>query len=201
VLLKRKEVTSIKVLPRGTGSRAVYIIEARNRQERKDIRERFENIADVSEVRQLSEGCMMAFAVQARHDASGLSEVEQILKRNFAFSIMDRPLSDTIYGVIQDLCAETGSRLCRMPRCGICGGVEPFPTEVQMLDGEGRKVMDVYYCSRCVASQANRDDKQFLIDLLSSDRRDFSAIRKAKLVRRAARRERAKAEHLYAIAG
>lgn len=189
MLLRKKEVSSIMVQPQSVGIRAVYIVEARNRQERKEIKDLFDNIQEVYEVRQLSEGTVMAYAVQVTGDPSGLTEIEQILKANFAFSILERSFNETIYAVVQDLCADTASRLCRTPRCGICSRLEPFPTKVSMLDGEGHPVMEVHYCARCVAMQANRNEKQALVDLLSNDRRDFSAIRDAKLVKRGLHRQ------------
>lgn len=187
--LKRKEVAGLMLQPQVTGVRAVYIVEARNRQERKEIRELFDNIAEVYPVLPLSEGVIMSYVIQVDGDTSAISEVEQILKTNYAFCVLERSFNDTIYQVIQDLCMETNSRLCRIPHCGICGRLEPFPTKVSMLDENNLPVMEVHYCSRCVATQANRNEKQALVDLLSHDRRNFSAIREAKLVKRSNRRK------------
>jgi hypothetical protein len=203
MLLKQKEVSSIVVEPQSVGIRAVYIVEARNRQERKEIRDLFENIREVYEVRQLSDGTIMSYTVQITGDPSVLSEIENILKANFVFSILERSFNDTIYMVIQDLCADTGSRLCRIPRCGICGKLEPFPTRVNMLDDKNNPVMNANYCGRCVASLANRSEKKVIVDLLSNDRRNFSAIREVKLVKRGYQRkeaERPSATHTYRIA-
>ncbi len=191
MLIKRKEVSSIMVQPQSTGIRAVYIVEARNRQERKEIRDLFDHIRDVYEVIQLSEGTIMSYAVQVMDNPSILGEVERVLKASFAFSILERSFNDTIYAVVQDLCADTNSRLCRVPRCGICGQLEPFPTRIHMLDGEGHSVMEACYCGRCVASQESRSEKQALVDLLTHDRRNFSAIRDAKLVKRGPHRRAA----------
>jgi hypothetical protein len=69
-----------------------------------------------------------------------------------------------------------------VPRCGICNEREPFPTRVTMRDEVGQGIIEACYCARCAAQQADPNDKQFLVGLLSADRRDFPAIRSADLV-------------------
>lgn len=181
-LLRRKAVSKILLKPTTPGERAVFIAEAREPADRRKVRELFETVGELAEVAPLSDGEIMAYAVQVRGDASLFAKIEAVLKEEFLFSIVERSFTDVTYHLIQSLCEESESRLCPVPHCGICGQADPFPTRVTMRDEKDRDVIEACYCSRCAAEQAHPDRERFLVDLLAADRRDFRGIREARLV-------------------
>jgi hypothetical protein len=69
-----------------------------------------------------------------------------------------------------------------VPRCGICNQPEPFPTRITLRDQTGRGIIEACYCAPCAAQRADPDEKEFVVGLLSADRRDFRGIRNAALV-------------------
>jgi hypothetical protein len=181
-LLRRKAVSKILLKPTTPGERAVFIVEAREAAERRKVRELFQAVAELAEVAPLSDGEMMAYAVQVRGDTSLFSKIESVLKEEFLFSIVERSFTDVTHHLIASLCEESESQLCSVPQCGICGQADPFPTRVTMKDAQERDLIETSYCSRCAAAQAHPRGEQFLVDLLTADRRDFRGIREAQLV-------------------
>lgn len=188
---RRREVARITVQPPRAGSRAVFMVEADGKRERRQVQQLFETVAELADVVQLSDGQIMAYAVQVRDDVSLFSKVEWLLKSQFAFSIVERSFSEITYRLIESLCEESDSRLVKLPHCGICDAVDPFPTRVTMRDESDEEVVEAVYCGPCTAQNEDRDRKRALVELLAADRRNFEAIREARLVhtRRAARRD------------
>jgi hypothetical protein len=182
ILVRRKAVSKILLRPTVPGHRAVFLVEAQEPRDRQKVRELFAAIGEMADVVQLSDGEMMAYAVQVREEATLFAKIESVLKEEFAFSIVERSFTEITYHLVQSLCEESNSRLRPVPRCGICGEADPFPTRVQMLDDQDRGVIEAHYCSRCAAQQADPSDQKFLTDLLAADRRDFRAIQDARLV-------------------
>jgi hypothetical protein len=186
--LRRKEVSSIVLRASEPGSRAVFLVEARGAAEQRKVRELFEALAELAEVAPLCEGLMMAYAVQLHADACGcppgslFNKIEAALKDEFAFSLVERSFNDVIYHLVASLCEDSGGEMQPVPRCGICNEPEPFPTRITMRDDTGRGIIEACYCSRCTAQQADPSDRQFLVGLLSADRRGFHGIREADLV-------------------
>jgi len=180
--LRRKAVSKILLKPTTPGDRAVFIVEARERSDRRKVVELFETVAELAEVAPISSGEIMAYAVQVRGDNSLFGKIESVLKEEFCFSIVERSFTDVTYHLIQSLCEESESRLCPVPQCDICAHADPFPTRVTMQDEKDRDLLEAHYCSRCAAEQAHPSREQFLVDLLTADRRDFGAIRDARLV-------------------
>jgi hypothetical protein len=180
--LRRKAVSKILLKPTTPGDRAVFIVEARDAADRRKVDELFETVAELAEVAPVSRGEITAFAVQVRGDNTLFAKIETVLKEEFTFSIVERSFTDVTYHLIQSLCEESESRLCPVPHCDICDQADPFPTRVTMRDEKDRDVIEGHYCSRCAAEQAHPSREQFLVDLLAADRRDFGAIRDARLV-------------------
>lgn len=181
-LLRRKAVSKILLKPTTPGDRAVFIVEAREPADRRKVRELFETVTELAEVLPVSDGEITAYAVQVRGDSSLLAKIESIVKEEFLFSIVERSFTDVTYHLIRSLCDESESHLCPVPQCDICAQVDPFPTQVTMRDEKDRDVIEAHYCARCAAQQAHPSREQFLVDLLAADRRDFGAIRDARLV-------------------
>jgi hypothetical protein len=182
ILVRRKAVSKILLRPTIPGHRAVFLVETQAPGDRQKVRELFQAIGEIADVLQLSDGEIMAYAVQVRDEATLFAKIETVLKEEFAFSIVERSFTEITYHLVQSLCRESESRLRPVPRCGICGEVDPFPTRVQMLDDQDRGVIETHYCARCAAQQADPSDQKFLTELLAADRRDFRAIRTARLV-------------------
>jgi hypothetical protein len=182
-LWRSKEVARITVRAPAAGSRAVFLVEADGRRERRQVRELFETVAELADVTPLAEGQIMAYAVQVRGDTSLFAKIEWLLKSQFAFSVVERSFSEITYRLIESLCQESESRILRVPRCGICDAADPFPTRVTMRDEQDEAIVEATYCGPCAARQADRDRKKALIELLAADRRNFAAIRQARLVR------------------
>src|SRR5947209_4156468 len=182
-LLRQKEVSKIVVRPPSTGSRAVFMVETEGRRERRQMQDLFGTVGELADVVQLSEGQITAYAIQVRGDTSLVSKVEWLLKSQFAFSIVERSFSEITYRLIESLCGESESRILPLPRCGICDAVDPFPIRVTMRDERDQEVLEASYCGPCAARQADQDHKKMLVELLAADRRNFAAIRSARLIK------------------
>src|SRR5437764_82227 len=182
VFLPRKEVSRIILQPTSPGNRAVFLVEAQDRREQQKIRQMFDTLAELAEVAQLADGAIMAYAVQLRGDVTLFAKIEEVLKEEFAFSVVDRSFSDVTYHLVESLCEDSGGRLFKQPRCGICNQVDPFPTRVKMLDENGGDVLEASYCAHCASQQADANNQKFLVDLLAADRRNITGIREARLV-------------------
>lgn len=181
-LLRRKAVSKILLKPTTPGDRAVFIVEAREPADRRKLRELFETVAELAEVAPVSDGEITAYAVQVRGDTTLFGKIETVLKEEFLFSIVERSFTDVTYHLIRSLCEDSESHLCTVPQCDICSQADPFPTQVTLRDEKDRDMIEAHYCARCAAEQAHPNRQQFLVDLLAADRRDFRAIKDARLV-------------------
>jgi hypothetical protein len=198
MMLRRKEVSSVVLRPMTPGCRAVFLVEVRSPEERRKVQELFSALAELGEVAPLCDGPMMAYAVQLRAEGNGVSptqkvpdsgspnrfftKIEAVLKEEFAFSLVEQSFNEVVYQLVESLCEDSGGEMHAVPRCGICNEPEPFPTRVTMRDATGRGIIEACYCARCAAQQADPSDKQFLVGLLSADRRDFRVIREVELI-------------------
>src|SRR5207245_11336631 len=142
LFLRRKEVSRIILKPTSPGNRAVFLVEAQDPRDQKKVRQIFETLAELTEVAPLADGAIMAYAVQLRGDVTLFAKIEEVLKEEFAFSVVDRSFSDITYHLVESLCEDSGGRLFKQPRCGICNQVDPFPTRVRMLDENGADVLE-----------------------------------------------------------
>jgi hypothetical protein len=186
-----RNVSQISLEPGPGGIVAVYLVETGSEEETRSLRKLFAELEPHINVAQLSKGRLVSYAVQAR-DSSMLDELESALKNNYTFVLIQRSFDAVIYRVVKELCADTGSRLLSIPHCNICGRPDPFPdTVVTLADELGTRVMSRSYCTTCTASLVARTNKDFVLSLLSADRRDFGEIERSELIR-----SRARSQHL-----
>lgn len=203
-----KTVRQISLDPQPQGTRAVYLVEARNESEASEVSDLFTDLEPELRIRQLSSGKLVTYAVKASQDQQdALGELEMALKRNFGFVILHRSFDALIYKIVEELCEDTGSRLISVPRCDICGKIEPFPdTVVSLADQVGETIVSGSYCRSCTAASSARSNKEFLLSLLQADTRDFSGIEGLQLIRARSResikfRIQSRAEHSCAANG
>lgn len=183
--------SEVTVNQRPQGLRAVYLVEVSDAEEERTLSELLADLESCIQLRQLSTGKLVSYAVQV-HDSesSVLSEIERQLKGNYGFVITQRSFDEIIYRIITDLCADTSSKLLPVPRCCICGRIEPFPSVTATLSDEhGQVRLCRDYCASCAASAAATSSKEFLKSLLASDRRRIRGIESAQPIRRRSRNE------------
>lgn len=183
-------ISEIRVDPQPSGLRAVYMIETRSSDEVRDIQNLFLELEVRMQVKQLSKGKLLSYTVQADgSDAALLDEVDDILKANYGFVVMHRSFDDLIYRIVKELSNDTDSKVLPLPHCNICGKVEPFPnTVISLTDEDGEVRLSRAYCGKCTAEAAAPSNKEFVRLLLSADKRDFSILERAELVRHPSRK-------------
>ena len=186
-----KMVRQILASPKPAGIKAVYLVEAQDERQASDVRNVFQEFEPLIEVRQLSKGLLVSYAVQLHsEDQSILDEIDAVLKQNFGFVVMQRSFDELIYRVVTELCDDTESKLLPIPECHICGKLDPFPDMVVKLASEnGELVMTRTYCGSCTAGTTAKSNKQFVLSLLSADKRDFGELSQAELVRQGVGKE------------
>lgn len=189
--VKEGSYSEVCVDPRPTGVRAVYLVETRSPEEAQEIKALFADLEDRIQVRQLCTGKLVSYAVQT-HDSDTclLDEVEALLKSTYSFVVTQRSFDEITYRIVRELCADTGSKLLTIPRCHICGRIDPFPSIVVSLsDAQGRVRVSRNYCASCAAGTTATSHKEFVRSLLASDKRSFRSIERAELVRRSSSRQ------------
>ncbi|HOM81859.1 MAG TPA: hypothetical protein PLU39_18600 [Armatimonadota bacterium] len=165
-----------------SGITAVYIVEVRNRQEIREVKELFSSLAPEFEVYQLAEGTITAYAVHvADEEVAVLEEIELALKENYRFSISERSSRKTIYDVVHDLCESSDSILRPVPTCGICLMPEPFPTTVTFVDAHGQRLAEGCYCAACIESMGSVSDRELTTRLLAADRTGLAPLGRLRL--------------------
>lgn len=184
-------VSEIRIDPQPSGLRAVYLVEIRSPEEAREVGTLFSELESRVQVRQLCRGKLVSFAVQAHEsDAQLLDEIEDVLKTNYGFVVTQRSFDEVIYRIVSELCLDTGSKLLPMPSCNICGKVDPFPsTVISLSDEDGSVLASRSYCARCTAEASAPNNKDFVLSLLAADKRDFSKIEQAELVRHPSRKQ------------
>jgi hypothetical protein len=186
-----KMVRQISADPKPAGVKAVYLVETQNEREAADVQKVFEEFEPHIEIRQLTRGRLVSYAVQLHSDdQSLLDEIDAVLKGNFGFVVMQRSFDDLIYRVVTELCRDTESKLLPIPECHICGRSDPFPDMVvNLASEEGELVLSRNYCGTCTAGTMAKSNKQFVLSLLSADKTDFGELSHAELVRLRAGKE------------
>lgn len=138
------------VEPGSTGLRAIYLVETRYEMEAREIEKLFGELEKQAQVRQLCDGRLVSYVVQAgRSDAALLEEIEEALKSSYSFVVTQGSFDEVIYRVVRELCEDTGSTMIPAPECDVCGKPEPFPTTVNALDERGRLVSSRSCCAGC----------------------------------------------------
>lgn len=200
-------VSQICVEPRPEGLRAVYLVETRDDNQATDLSRLFGDFEPALESIQLSNGKLVAYAVQLHgHDQSLLEEIETFLKKNFGFVILHRSFDPLIYDIVRELSKDSGSALTPISKCDICGKYDPFPaTMVSFLDSQDTNLTTRTYCATCTAESSGRSNKAFLKALLEADRGGYGPLCNMGLVRsrstkkRMAFRIKADAEQQFAV--
>jgi hypothetical protein len=184
-------VSQISLDPQPQGTNVVYLVDTRNEQEAREISRLFEELKTHLQIRQLTRGKMMSYAVQVQGvDGSMLNELEALLKNKYVFVVMHRSFDPVIYRVVRELASDTGSKLLPIPHCNICGKPEPFPEVViNLADQEGETLSSRTYCSTCTAGSTAKSTKDFVISLLAADQTEFSSLSKEQLVRSRTRKQ------------
>jgi len=190
---KRQDIETISEIlvdPRPQGLSAVFMVETRSAAEASQLAGMFSELAASLQVRQLSRGKLVSYAVQAdESDAALLEEIEDILKRDYAFVLTQHSFDDLIYCILTELCRDTRSRLIPVPKCNICGKQDPFPgLVVNLSDQQGAVLLSRNYCSNCAAGACAPSNKEFVKSLLAADERDFGRLERAELIRRPSRK-------------
>ncbi len=189
-----EKVSEIVIDPKPGGSRAVFLVETRNSEETREVMNFFSDISDYLQVLPMSKGSLLSFAVQVQEgDQKMLDEIRAKLASRYGFVALHRSFDALIYNILTELCNDTGSKLLPVPKCDICGKVDPFPETIVNLAGEdGTPVASRKYCSTCTAQHSATNNKDFVISLLSADRKDFSRLAQRKLIRTPTRKQRIK---------
>ncbi len=184
-------VSEIWLKPRPAGLRAVFLVETRSRADRREVEELFRELTAHVEVRQLSQGRLMSYIVQAGEAGLRiLDTIEDVLRESFEFVAVHRSFEPGVLRMVRDLCRDTKSKLIPIPRCNICGKPEPFPrTVVSLRDGAKKPLTDRTYCARCSAEAEASSNKGFIKVLLGADERDFGGLERAEMQRRRSGRE------------
>ena len=135
---------------------AVFFAEPRNTVERDDLARYAAGLAQVGQVRLLSEGPLVSYLVRLDVSALPLLDgLEITLKRDFAFGRVEIPLQDFVLDVIKDLVQATGSESIPFDTCGVCGAVDRFGAPVMMLDEDGEiHPSEKAYCTACARNMA-----------------------------------------------
>lgn len=181
----RDSVSEVSIDPQPSGLRAVFLVETRSEYEADAIKGLFAELSQRVQVRKLCEGKLLSFVLQAEpSDSELIDELEQILRRECGFVVSQRSFDEMIHGIVLELARDTGSRVVEVPRCDICGKVEPFPSTIANLAGEGGELLESRcYCQKCTADAAAPSNKKFLLSLLEADTQDFGMLREAELER------------------
>lgn len=184
-------IREICVDPQPNGLRAVYLVETRSSEEEQEVENIFSALESQLEVRQLTKGKLVSFVVQAHEsDAEIIDEIEDVLKKSYVFVVTQRSFDELICRIINELSRQTDSKVLPIPKCNICGKVEPFPSTVVNLSGEdGSVLVSRNYCACCTAEACAPNNKDFIKSLLAADKRNFGKIERAQLVRHRSRKQ------------
>ena len=170
---QRPVVSQICYFPAYPGARAVFLAEARNRKEMRQIQELFDMVGQLAEVVPISHGTVMSYAVQVHDDTSLFGKIEWLLKTQFTFSLVERSFSEVTLQLVHSLCKDSETQLIELPECGICEAVDPFPTRATVqLSGKDDPV-HLAYCARCAARHAEEEPARLIRGLVQHDRHRY----------------------------
>jgi hypothetical protein len=168
---RQRKVSRVFFYPAQTGSRAVFLAEARSRKEIRQVRELFDMVGQLAQVVPVSHGTVMSYAVQLQGDASLFTKVEWLLKTQFTFSLVERNFTDITFHLVRSLCEDSNTQMADLPECGICQSTDPFATRATLEWTDGSEASHLAYCARCTAALADQDPQQLVRNLLKRDRR------------------------------
>ena len=97
---RTQTVSHISLAPQPRGLRAVYLVEARDDREAKEVSDLFASLGQALQARQLSSGRLVSYAVKTLRDGHRLlSDLEQALRSSFGFVILHRSFDEIIYRI------------------------------------------------------------------------------------------------------
>jgi hypothetical protein len=162
--------SKVYYFPSPPGHRAVFMAEARNRKETRQIRELFDMVGQLAQVVPISHGVVMTYAVQVQDDTSLFGKIEWLLKTQFTFSLVERNFSQVTFALVRSLCEDSNTQMIDLPHCGICAAADPFPVRAT-LEWEEEEPLHLAYCGPCSSQLAEEDPQLFIRKLLLKDRR------------------------------
>lgn len=161
---RQLEAECVEFRPGGSGDRAFFLAEARNAKEERTLSEIFASLAPFGDVVPLAQGPVMSYAVQLDPAVANLdlfAKVERILVSRFAFTVVEREVTDVTLRLARELCAEAGGEVADVPECDICDGRDPFPTRETVVWADGRREEEhLVFCRRCSQRAAHADPAQ-----------------------------------------
>jgi len=167
---RQSEVTRVHFHPAETGSRAVFLAEARTNKELRQLRELFDMVGQLAMVVPISHGAVMSYAVQVDGDTSLFGKIEWLLKTQFTFSLVERNFSDVTFNLVRSLCVDSNTQMVELPECGACGAADPFPTRASLELAGSEAPVHVSYCSRCTTRHEGAEPAETIRALLAADR-------------------------------
>src|SRR5438552_9706960 len=165
---RQNEVARVRFHPAQTGSRAVFLAEARTNKEMRQLRELFDMVGQLAQVVPISHGIVMTYAVQVDGDASLFGKIEWLLKTQFSFSLVERNFSDVTFNLVRSLCADSNTKMEELPQCGVCGAADPFATRASVDLAGVEAPVHVSYCSRCTARHEGAEPEEVIRALLAA---------------------------------
>ena len=168
---RQRKVSRVYFYPAQSGSRAVFLAEARSRKEMRQVRELFDMVGQLAQVVPVSHGTVMSYAVQVQGDTSLFGKVEWLLKTQFTFSLVERNFTDITFHLVRSLCEDSNTQMADLPECGICQSTDPFATRATLEWADASEPTHLSYCARCTAAHAEEDPQRLVRNLLKRDRR------------------------------
>ena len=165
--------TEVLLDARSGGTCAVYIVEARNRQEIREVKELFADLEGELDVRQLAEGTVTAYAVRVPgRDQRILDEIELSLKENYRFSI----------AAVQEVALQRGARsvpgqrkhAARRAHLRHLQRARPLPHHRRSPRPFGQRLAGGG-TTRCCGGRS-QDDRELTLRLLAADRTGLAPL-------------------------
>lgn len=147
------------------GPRALFLVEASSRKEVRQVREVFDMVGHLATVVPVSHGPITTFAVAADADVTLFNKVEWLLKTQFAFSLVERNVTDASLRLCRSLCDDANAEMVELPECTDCGEPDPFPMRAIVSNGAEESPM-LTFCSRCAAPKRGDEVEQHVRTLI-----------------------------------
>ena len=153
----RREASAleIRLFPAPQGPRALFLVEASGRKEARQVREVFDMVGHLATVVPVSHGPITTFAVTTESDVSLFNKVEWLLKTQFAFSLVERNVTDAALRLCRSLCDEADAEMVELPECCECRASDPFPMRAIVANGVEESPM-LTFCTRCAAPKSGQ---------------------------------------------
>lgn len=158
-LQRENSTPEIRLFLAPQGPRALFLVEASSRKEVRQVREVFDMVGHLATVVPVSHGPITTFAVAADTEISLFNKVEWLLKTQFAFSLVERNVTDAALRLCRSLCEDAGAEMVELPECTDCGASDPFPMRAIVANGADESPM-LTFCTRCAAPKQGEKPEQ-----------------------------------------